>query len=53
MNLTRYDRVNDKKIALEMWVKRWRDAALLSIGDKAKEALVMIRKITHECEEIE
>ncbi len=48
----RQDLINDKVLAFEMWMKRWRDMTELGINDKAKEALVMIRKISFECEKL-
>jgi hypothetical protein len=53
IKLTRQDLINDKMLAFQMWVKRWSDMALLGIEDRTKEALMMIRKISRECEEIE
>ena len=53
IKLTKFDRVNDKKLAFHFWIKRWESMALLGIEDRTKEALMMIRKISRECEEIE
>ena len=53
IRLNRQDRINDKFMAFEMWVKRWRDMSLIGVDEKRREALLMIRKISRECEEIE
>ena len=53
IKINRHDLINDKFLAFEMWIKRWRDMALIGVEDKGNEALLMIRKISRECEEIE
>jgi len=53
IKLNRQDRINDKFMAFSMWVKRWRDMSLIGVEDKQREALLMIRKISRECEEME
>ena len=53
IKISRQDRIADKVLAFQMWVKRWSDMALIGIDDRAKEALMMIRKISRECEDMD
>jgi hypothetical protein len=51
--LEKRESINQKSLALEMYTKRWRDMALVGLGEEAAKSLKDIRRITFEAEKIE
>ena len=51
--LQRREHINQLHFAIEAYIHRWRDMALIGLGEEAQKTLRDIRKITFDCEKID